>query len=52
MEGCVVEGFCFHFLVLSLVLKAYRCLPSMMDLSLVPSGSSNATARDEAVLTV
>ena len=51
MEGCVVRDFCFHFLVLSLVLKAYRCLPSTMDLSLVPSGSSKATVRDEAVLT-
>ena len=50
MEGCVVRGFCFHFLVLSLVPKVYRCLPSIMDLSLVPSGSSKATVRDEVVL--
>jgi len=50
LEGCVVRDFCFHFLVLSLVPKVYRCLPSIMDLSLVPSGSSKATVRDEAVL--
>ena len=47
-EGLLLFIHCFHFLIVALVPKASKCLAASIDLSLLPSRFSKATARKEA----
>ena len=48
LKGCLhLLALCFHFLIVALVPKAKRCQATSRDLSLIPSGSSKATTREE-----